>query len=169
MKAQHGHSQDTHGYMAATPIVVEPLTDTEAIASLLFMIEEEKMAMDVYDTLYEQTGLAIFDKISSSEEKHMNALINAAIKLNVDISTLSTEAGVFTNEDISSLYTDLITQGSLSINDALLVGALIEQTDIADLQDTISTNEVTLLGQIYTNLLNGSEHHLAAFDYYIAL
>lgn len=169
MKAQHGHSQNTRGHMAATPIVVEPLTDTDAIASLLFMIEEEKMAMDVYDTLYAQTGLAIFDRISSSEEKHMDALINAATKLGVDISTLSTEAGIFTNENISSFYADLIAQGSLSTDDALQVGALIEQTDIADLQATINTNEVTLLGQVYTNLLNGSEHHLAAFDYYIAL
>lgn len=167
---RHGmthNTNETQNLACTTPISVEPLNDTEAIASLLFMIEEEKMAMDVYETLYTQTGLAIFNKIASSEEKHMEALINAATKLGVDTSFLSTEVGIFTNETISTLYEDLIAQGSVSTEAALGVGALIEQTDIADLQAIISDNSVTLLGQVYTHLLTGSEHHLSAFEYYL--
>ena len=170
LHTQHGmthNTNETQNLACTTPISVEPLNDTEAIASLLFMIEEEKMAMDVYETLYTQTGLAIFNKIASSEEKHMEALINAATKLGVDTSFLSTEVGIFTNETISTLYEDLIAQGSVSTEAALGVGALIEQTDIADLQAIISDNSVTLLGQVYTHLLTGSEHHLSAFEYYL--
>ena len=166
-KMSHGNTNANHGTHSATPMVVEPLTDTDAIASLLFMIEEEKMAMDVYETLYEQTGLAIFDKIASSEERHMDSLIKAATALGVDTSALSTEAGVFTNEEIGTLYTTLIAQAALSTEDALAVGALIEETDIADLQTAIAQTDVVLLGHVYNNLLNGSEHHLNAFEYYL--
>jgi hypothetical protein len=172
MKAKSSHgfqskSMAPQESCVATPMVVEPLTDTDAIASLLFMIEEEKMAMDVYETLYAQTGLAIFDKIASSEERHMDSLIKAASALGVDTSSLSTEAGVFTNEEIGTLYTTLITQAALSTENALAVGALIEETDIADLQTAIAQTDVVLLGQVYSNLLNGSEHHLNAFEYYL--
>ncbi|MDD3342912.1 MAG: DUF2202 domain-containing protein [Sulfurospirillaceae bacterium] len=165
MKTQHGQTIE---HVAPALVVVEPLTDTEAIASLLYMVEEEKMAMDVYETLYAQTGLAIFDKIASSEEKHMDALINVATKLGVDTSFISTEIGLFTNETISSLYTDLISQASSSTDAALAVGVLIEQTDIADLQSTIAETDVALLGLVYSHLLNGSEHHLSAFEYTLA-
>ena len=167
MKVQAQHGQ-TIEHVAQTAVVVEPLTNTEAITSLLYMIEEEKMAMDVYETLYAQTGLAVFDKIASSEEKHMDSLINTATKLGVDTSLLSTEAGLFTNEAISTLYAGLIAQGSVSIDAALAVGLLIEQTDIADLQEAIAGTDVSLLGQVYSHLLDGSQHHLSAFDMCIA-
>lgn len=170
LHAKHGMTQpanELQNSVCTTPIVIEPLSDTEAIASLLLMIEEEKMAMDVYETLYTQTGLAVFNKIASSEEKHMEALINAATKLGVDTSFLSNEVGIFTNDTMSTLYADLIAQGSVSTDAALGVGILIEQTDIADLQAIISDNSVTLLGQVYNHLLTGSEHHLSAFEYYL--
>ncbi|MDP2030099.1 MAG: DUF2202 domain-containing protein [Thiobacillus sp.] len=42
---------------------------------LLFMREEEKLARDVYLTLYETWGLAVFSNIASSEQSHMDALL----------------------------------------------------------------------------------------------
>lgn len=163
-KAFHGFTEECK--MTSMPLV-EPLTDADAIASLLFMIEEEKMAMDVYETLYTQTGLAIFDKIASSEERHMESLIKVASTLGIDTSSIAMEAGVFINEEIGTLYTALITQAAFSTEDALAVGALIEKTDIADLQTAIAETDVVLLGQVYSHLLNGSEHHLNAFEYYL--
>jgi len=142
--------------------------DANESASLLFMIEEEKMARDVYDALFEQTGLAIFDNISNSEQKHFDALLNTAAKLGVDTSFVSNEAGVFENTQIAELYTKLLEQGSASYTAALEVGALIEKVDIADLNDAIAATDIALLGQAYQRLLNGSENHLSAFEYYLA-
>lgn len=142
------------------------LSDSE-IGSLLFMIEEEKMAQDVYDALYEQTGLAIFDKISNAETKHMDALLRSAERLDIDTSFLSSETGVFENLEIQDLYTDLLTQASVSTEAALEVGYLIEQTDIEDLQIAIEDNSTAILGVVYNHLLDGSENHLAAFETYM--
>jgi len=153
-----------HGGTSAATTVL----DANESASLLFMIEEEKMARDVYDALFEQTGVAIFDNISNSEQKHFDALLNTAAKLGVDTSFISNDAGVFENSQIANLYTELLAQGSTSLIAALEIGALIEKVDIADLNDAIATTDIALLGQAYQRLLNGSENHLSAFEYYMA-
>jgi len=134
------------------------------VSSLLFMIEEEKMARDIYDELFEQTGLIQFDKISDSEQQHYNTLLTTAAKLGIDTDSLSTQAGVFTNSAVQSLYDQLIAQGSISTESAIDVGITIEQTDITDLQTVIDTTEITLLGQVYNNLLDASVNHLNAFE-----
>jgi hypothetical protein len=157
-----------HGFGGGKAMATNNILDSGDTASLLFMIEEEKMARDVYDALYEQTGLKIFDNISNSEQKHLDALLNAAAKLGVDTSALNVDAGVFVNTQIADLYIQLLAQGSVSTTAALEVGVLIEATDIADLQETIATVDVTLLGQVYANLLNGSENHINAFESQIA-
>lgn len=140
----------------------------EEISGLLFMIEEEKMAMDLYDSFAEQTGATIFDRISASEDRHMTSLINVAEAADVDLSTLSTEVGVFSDAHIQELYDSLLTQGSASLADAIQVGILVEETDIQDLQD-YNADEIGILGTIYSHLETGSEHHLAAFTQYEAV
>ena len=138
--------------------------DNLEIQNLLFMIEEEKMARDIYDVLYEITGINTFDRISESEQKHYDTLLSTAERLNIDTSFLSSEPGVFTNEDVQDLYDDLILQGSQSTQDAIEVGILIEEVDISDLYNAIETTEIVELDQVYTNLLNASVNHLTAFE-----
>ena len=144
------------------------LSETE-ISGLLFMIEEEKMAMDLYDSFSEQTGSIIFDKISDSEQRHMDTLLQVAEAADVDVSGLATEPGVFSDPHIQELYDTLLAQGSTSLADALEVGILVEETDIEDLQLHSADVEVGLLGVVYDNLTTGSEHHLAAFTQYEAV
>lgn len=134
------------------------------VSSLLFMIEEEKMARDIYDALFKQTGLIQFDRISDSEQTHYDTLLSTAEKLGIDTSTLSTEVGVFTNIEVQNLYDQLIAQGSVSTATAIDVGIAIEQTDIADLYNAINTTDITLLGTVYNNLLDASVSHLNAFE-----
>lgn len=150
---------DSHSSVAQKSTI----TDAE-ISSLLFMIEEEKMARDVYDELFEQTGLIQFDKISDSEQTHYDTLLKTAVKLGIDTSFLSTEAGTFSNPEIQNLYDQLILSGSASTDAAVDVGILIEQTDIIDLQATINSTEISLLGGVYGNLLDASYNHLSAFE-----
>jgi hypothetical protein len=144
------------------PIV---LTETE-IASLLYMIEEEKMAMDLYDAFAEQTGSTIFERISDAELRHMNTLVQVAEAADVDLSGISPDAGVFNDTQIQDLYNTLLAQGSLSFDDAIDVGIFVEETDIADLQNYNGGDEVGLLGVVYDHLEAGSVNHLAAFTQY---
>ncbi len=45
-------------------------------AGLLYMREEEKLARDVYDYLYEKWNAIIFDNISNSEQIHMDRVLD---------------------------------------------------------------------------------------------
>lgn len=165
--AGKGSGQQLHGsgdcqLLSSIPDGSISLT-ADAKASLVYMIEEEKMARDLYDALFSSTGNAVFDRISDSEQKHYDTLETVAAKAGVDISGVSTTAGVFTNPDIQALYDSLLQQGSASLAAAYNVGVLVEQTDISDLQAGLGITNIGVVGTIYTNLMNGSQNHLAAF------
>jgi hypothetical protein len=143
-----------------TTIPASDLSDAEK-ASLLFMREEEKLARDVYNTLYTVWGQPTFQNIAASEQAHMDE-----VKLLLDRYSLTDPAlgpGQFTDPNLQALYNQLIAQGSVSVTEALNVGVLIEQTDIADLQARLSQTDNADIQLVYTNLMNASYNHLAAF------
>lgn len=134
----------------------------EEAAALLFMREEEKLARDVYTQLYALWGQPVFQNIAASEQAHMDE-----IKVLLDRYGLADPAldpGQFTDPNLQALYDQLMAQGSLSVTDALNVGVLIEQTDIADLQVRLAQTDNADIQLVYTNLMNGSYNHLAAFS-----
>lgn len=139
------------------------LTDDEA-AGLLFMREEEKVARDVYLTLYDEWGLRVFSNIASSEQQHMDAILTLINLYGLTDPVGSNDVGVFTNPDLQALYDDLLAQGLESPAAAIEVGILIEQTDIADLQARLATTDNSNIERVYGNLLRGSQNHLAAFE-----
>lgn len=134
----------------------------EEIDGLLWMREEEKLARDVYLTLYEMYGLQIFQNIASSEQMHMDAVLSLLEKYGIEDPAVD-EVGVFTNPELQALYDQLIAMGSQSVEDALKVGALIEETDIKDLEEWIAKTDNADIIQVYENLMAGSENHLRAF------
>ena len=140
------------------------LTDAE-IASLNYMVEEEKLALDVYTYWYEMYGLKIFDRISQSEVKHVSAVSKLFVKYSLDNPIDGNPAGYFENEDLQLLYNDLIEMGMQSKFYALNTGVIIENTDIIDIQTYLDeVVESKDLEQVYLNLLSGSYKHLAAFN-----
>ena len=139
-----------------------PLSAAE-IAGLQFMREEEKLARDVYLTLYQQYGLAIFNNIAGSEATHMAAIKTLLDRYGIADPAAGQPIGVFTNPQLQALYHQLVAQGSQSQAAALQVGVTIEQVDIRDLQDRIASTTHTDIKSVYNNLLNGSYNHLRAF------
>jgi hypothetical protein len=137
------------------------LTEAE-IASLQFMIEEEKVARDVYLEMNDLYGLKVFANISASEQRHMDAVLFLIDGYNV-VNPTSDERGVFDNEDLQTLYNTLVEQGNGGMEDALKVGALIEETDIVDLNNWLEKVENANVELVYASLLKGSANHLRAF------
>lgn len=135
------------------------------IDELIFMLQEEKLAGDLYEAFYEQTGLKIFDRIAASEDKHMDALVRQAEALGVDVDAFVLEpTGSFVDPELQVLYDTLLAQGSVSPDAALEVGVLIETRDMVDLAAAAEAVEGTALEQAYLNLLAGSASHLDAFE-----
>jgi hypothetical protein len=131
---------------------------------LLLMREEEKLARDVYITLYNKWGLRVFGNISQSEQRHTNAVKALLDKYELDDPVVKDSIGVFTNTTLADLYGALTVSGDSSLISALKVGALIEEIDILDLQreldENVDNQDITY---VYERLLNGSYNHLRAF------
>lgn len=135
-------------------------TETEG---LVYMREEEKVAHDVYITLYQQWGLSTFNNIANSEDRHENKIETLLNSYQISDSVGDNPIGVFVNPDLQQLYNNLVAQGSQSLTEALKVGVLIEETDIADLQTRIAQTDNADIQQVYQQLLSGSNNHLSAF------
>lgn len=136
----------------------------EEEAGLIFMREEEKLAHDVYirlNTLWQQV---VFSNIALSEQTHTEAVLRLLERYAVPDPVGPNPAGVFVDPALQGLYDLLTAQGSVSLVDALVVGAEIEEIDILDLdryQSELDANEDIRL--VYENLQKGSRNHLRAF------
>lgn len=80
-----------------------------------------------------------------------------------DDSSGSVTPGVFAHPELQALYNDLVNAGMQSLEDALRAAALVEETDIVDLQNAMNRTENADVRYVYENLMRGSENHLRAF------
>lgn len=147
----------------SSPMLPAPsdLSQAEAEA-LVYMVEEEKLARDVYNELYKLWGNSTFTNIAASEQTHIDAIKNLLSIYGLEDPS-STQPGVFTNPELQELYTQQVETGSQSLADALKVGAAIEEVDILDLQDGLAQTDNADIQQVFESLLSGSTNHLRAF------
>ena len=142
---------------------LEALT-AEEIVHITYMREEEKLARDVYLTLYELYQAPIFSNISESEQRHMDALKRMIERYGIEDPVKDDAVGVFTNQDFSTLYRELVEKGKVGYCDALQVGIDIEILDIEDIETALPDIEAQDINRVLNNLLNGSYNHLNAFN-----
>ncbi len=133
---------------------------------ILFMLEEQKLAKDIYSYLNELWGNRAFKYVSKSEEKHIDFLKTLADKYNIEIPISLDIRGEFKNEELQMQYNSYLERGKVSTVDALEIGVAIEERDISELE-TILDSESELptdIKNVYSNLLKGSYNHLKAFN-----
>jgi hypothetical protein len=165
---QFGPPSTAPGTCSTCTATATPLT-AEQMAQLQFMREEEKLARDLYAYMFKKYGLRVFDRISDSEQRHFDAVGRVLTANGIADPAKDKKEGEFVNANLQKLYTDLIAKGDVSVKDALEVGVLVEETDIADLEKILDTETNTTLKRVYTNLLNGSLSHLDAFEGYLEI
>lgn len=130
---------------------------------ILFMREEEKLAHDVYYVLNGLFPHRVFDNIIESEQKHTDAVLRLIDFYILPDPTIGNGIGEFTNPDLQELYNTLMDKGEMGLDSSLIVGAIIEETDMIDISELLAETNVKNIIQVYTNLLDGSKNHLRAF------
>lgn len=136
--------------------------DTEML--LLRQIDEERMAYRLYTKLGEaHPRMRPFQNIPHAEKRHFNALVEYT-KANYPSSTDGKLDGDFHFESTQTLYNKWLAEGKASPQAAAQVGVQLEQLDIADIDEFLTTKPEPTLAQILKNLRRGSENHLAAFE-----
>jgi hypothetical protein len=131
---------------------------------LIHMIEEEKLAHDVYARLRDVTGLQIFGTIAAGEATHHSTMLRDADRRNIDVSYLPSEPGEFHDPAFQALYEQLVQEGSASPQAALRVGVKIETLNFTDISDAMLITEDAALDNTYSHLASVSQSHLRQFQ-----
>ncbi len=139
------------------------LTEIEA-QNILHMREEEKLARDVYLVLYEQWDADVFARISTSEQRHMDAVKRLVTIYGLVDPVVDDTVGQFTNPIFTELFNQYVADGSASLQEALMVGIAIEELDIEDLNLALQETTKRNVTRVFRSLLRGSNRHLAAFQ-----
>lgn len=140
-----------------------PEVSAEEKAGLVYMVEEEKLARDVYAKMFELWGLGTFRNISNAEQRHVEHVREVLKAQGIDDPTASAKPGKFTDGHLQDLYNALIKKGSASLEAALSVGAAIEDMDISDLEALKAQTTNPDIVVLYDSLIAGSENHMRSF------
>lgn len=132
-------------------------------AQLAFWVEEEKLAHDLYLALAAKyPSLTQFARIANSESQHMAAVQQLMRTYGVADPTVGKPAGVFTNAELSALYTQLLNSATTP-EAALAAGAAVERKDIADLTAAKATALPADVLRVVNAQTKASQGHLRAF------
>jgi hypothetical protein len=145
--------------------VSDALTENDK-EGLLYMLEEEQLARDTYTYLDSLWANMPFANIKGSEQTHMDAIKSLLDANNVSYTILP--AGQFTELKLQEYYNQFIKNGSLSLTNALKIGATIEDLDIVDLKEYIDSTTNQSVIDVFNNLECGSRNHLRSFNNSIA-
>lgn len=159
-ESSNNSKDDVNARINAFP--TEPMNTSE-IEGLYHMREEEKLARDVYLTLYKKWGVGIFNNIAASEQKHTDALLTLLNKYRLNDPVKSNPTGVFSDTVLQNLYTQLIKEGGTSLTSGFKVGATIEDLDINDLNILLNMADNQDIQYVYQNLNKGSRNHIRSF------
>ena len=140
-----------------------PATLDQTTELLVFLIEEEKLAHDVYTVLFEEYGSKVFGNILESEATHQDQVLGLLDQYDVE-DPRSSDIGVFNDPDLQALYDQLIEKGMTSSQDAFEVGVMIEEKDIADITFQLAGASDPDVIEVLEKLRSGSENHLRAFN-----
>jgi hypothetical protein len=133
----------------------------EAQKALLFQIDEERMARELYTAFGVKWGLQPFANIPKAEARHEAVLRQLATR--AGLTAPAAVAGRFDDAEVQKRYDELLALGNASADSALRTGAYVEEVDIADLNTLIATTDNAALKGSVIALRTASGHHLKAF------
>lgn len=149
------------GFLAAAPASAATSGQTEDM--LTYLVQEEKMARDLYLELADEYGVRQFTNIAKSEQKHMDAVRVLLDRYGITDPTVGDAIGEFDNPEIQALYDELLAKGMISLAKASKVGITVEKVDIADIKDMLTDSPAADITAVLNSLKSGSYNHLSAF------
>ena len=187
---EHGSGENEEGHeFNLSDYPVTPSLTSELKNSLAYMGNEERLAYDVYQNLYtyhvteSATEIKQLKNISEkSEIKHIGIVqdvvkryaLNSEDVTNVvnpvanrDINISDMPSGEYDIPAIQELYNILYAKGIVSSTEALMVGCMVEVTDVDDLDRYLTLandSNATDIVAAFEVLRNGSYNHYWAFD-----
>jgi len=139
-----------------------PLTlSAGAQAALLFQIDEERMAGELYRAWGAKWDLVPFAHIPLAEARHETVLRQLATRAGLALP--AAVPGHFASAEVQKRHDDLLPLGLVSADGALRAAAYVEEVDIADLRTLLASTDNAAWQEIAAMLETASGHHLGAF------
>lgn len=145
--------------------------DDDQRERLFYIYQEEKVARDVYIYLGNKyKDESTFASIQLAEQRHMDSAQALCEKYGIDTSIVNEskkDYGHFEVPTLQDLYDLCIVESGSTLTEALLVGVLVEETDIASLRETIEGEVGDMPADVistYETLMEGSQNHLESFN-----
>ncbi|MGC9470449.1 MAG: DUF2202 domain-containing protein [Bacteroidales bacterium] len=166
-----GQGKQTTKNQTAVPPCLQLQTAVQTVSlsqeearSLVLLREEEKLARDVYRFFHSRHSWRPFANIARSEQAHMDAILYLLEKYDLEDPAANAAEGEFRNRQWKTLYRELTERGKDDPLEALRAAALIEETDINDLQEALNgfAGNPDVI-RVYSNLLRASKIHLQTF------
>jgi hypothetical protein len=146
-------------------VTTDSTVDTSTLAEMLtFIVQEEKLAHDLYVQLASTSGAQQFANIVNSESTHISLVQGLLVSYNIVDPTVGLAEGEFLDQDLQALYDSLLASGSVDRAGAIAAGIAVEEKDIADLEAMLATDLPSDVASVLERLLSGSQNHLAAFQ-----
>ena len=134
-----------------------------ASGRLVALYEEEILAHDLYVAFGKKyPDVMPFKNIPRSELRHREAMAGVLKDNKIPVPEKSGN-GTFASDGLADLYKKLSAQGEKSVVDALMAGALVEESDIADLRKMQKESTSATDKTVFANLETASNNHLRAF------
>jgi hypothetical protein len=145
-------------------VTTDSTVDTSTLAEMLtFIVQEEKLAHDLYVQLASTSGAQQFANIVNSESTHISLVQGLLTTYNIVDPTVGLAEGEFVNQDLQALYDSLLASGSVDRAGAIAAGIAVEEKDIADIEVMLASELPSDVASVLERLLSGSQNHLAAF------
>jgi hypothetical protein len=158
-------SQDDSSVTEEEKLTTDTTVDNSSLAEMLtFIVQEEKLAHDLYVQLAQTSGAMQFANIVNSETTHISLVQGLLVAYNIVDPTIGLAEGEFLDQDLQALYDKLLASGSVDRAGAIAAGIAVEEKDIADLEAMLATDLPSDVASILERLLSGSQNHLAAFQ-----
>jgi hypothetical protein len=146
-------------------VTTDSTVDSSTLAEILtFIVQEEKLAHDLYVQLASTSGAQQFANIVNSESTHISLVQGLLVSYNIVDPTVGLAEGEFLDQDLQALYDSLLASGSVDRAGAIAAGIAVEEKDIADLEAMLATDLPSDVASVLERLLSGSQNHLAAFQ-----
>jgi len=135
----------------------------QTAAQLAYLVEEEKLAHDIYVLASSLYPDRVYTNISRSETQHQSSVRQLLVGYGLPDPTANTAAGEFQSPELQQFYDKLAKKVKKSAKKAAKAGVIIEKTDIADLKDTIAASDSDAMTSVLQRLESASQKHLGAF------
>ncbi|MDO8542119.1 MAG: DUF2202 domain-containing protein [Opitutaceae bacterium] len=148
---------------AECPLNLAAITSPTTLpaAEIVAAFEAERVAHDLYTAAVEKWGSRVFTHIAAAELNHAAVLARLAAASAIALPAAS--RGAYSTNEHQRLYDQLLAVINGSETGALRAGALVEETDIADLRRLMGMATDPGTRAVLSNLERASVNHLSAF------